>query len=452
MTAIACPTDEPRTLDGVRDLQQLGARPDNGPRLNVLLLCDDRYPAGTTRQHIRALERHSRHRVYRFNPMVDDIRLLGGLGAFDVAVVHYSIFVLGDAHLPPIARDALRRFGGLKVQFIQDEYRRIDEITAAIRDLGVDVLLSSLRPHNAERVYGTRLPATRVVSNMPGYVSQSLTRRKVPPLASRPLHATYRSREVPFWLGRFARLKHDLALNFSRYAERSNLRVDISASEVDRRYGEDWLGLITSGKAVLGTEGGASIFDFSGDIERAARAYIERNPGAGFEEVHAAVLAPHEGNIVHRVLTPRLFEAITLRTALVLYPGEYNDLLKPWDHYIPLREDFANWNDVRAALLDDEFLCGLVARAYNDVLAPGHYSEERFVASFDRLLQLARAGRSTARARALRFIAISSSATARIATARLGKSAYQRYTGFRLALKLRARLRAIWTGGRSRTS
>src|SRR5262249_12229327 len=151
-----------------------------------------------------------------------------------------------------------------------------------------------------------------VISCLPGYVPGDLAGAEVPALVDRPLHATYRSRELPYWLGRDAWQKQELAKRFSDVAARYGLRVDISSRETERRYGRDWIKLILSGKSVLGTEGGASIFDFTGDIERKTRAYLKRHPFATFEEVHEALLTTHEGNIAHRVMTPRLFEAIAL--------------------------------------------------------------------------------------------------------------------------------------------
>jgi hypothetical protein len=388
-------------LGGLRDLDTLDVAPRSRGRrtCNVLLLCDDRYPAGTTQSHISALRRLSRHRVYTFNPMVNPIERLGGLSAFDVVVIHYSLFILSDSYLPPAARDEVTGFKGLKVQFIQDEYRRIEEVTAAIRNLDIHVLISSLRPENVEKVYSRMIPKVVVLSSLPGYVRSDLAGAEVPPLAGRPLHATYRSRELPYWLGRQARQKHELAMRFPEVAARYGLHVDISARETERRYGRDWIELILSGRSVLGTEGGASIFDFTGDIERETQAYLERHPVATFEEVHRALLAPHEGNVTHRVLTPRLFEAIALRTALVLVSGQYCGILRPWHHYVPVREDFGNAGEVARALQDARFLQAMADCAYREIVQPGRYSESQFVARIDEVLT--RALGTIGRARAM---------------------------------------------------
>src|SRR3546814_8181514 len=83
---------------------------------------------------------------------------------------------------------------------------------------------------------------------------------------------------------------------------------------------------ISGGRAALATEGGATVFDFDGTIGENVEDYRRRHPGADDEEVWEAVVKPHEGNVVHKTITPRAFEAILCRTALVMYPGDYRGI------------------------------------------------------------------------------------------------------------------------------
>ena len=137
------------------------------------------------------------------------------------------------------------------------------------------------------------------------------------------------------------------------------------------------------------TEGGASIFDFDGRIEQATDEYLRLHPEAGYDEVVENVLAPFEGNVVHRAFTPRLLEAIALRTALVLFPGEYAGIIKPWRHYVPLNRDFSNSEEVATALRDDRLLQEMVDRAYHEIACSPEFSYSRFVSRFDVAVDLA---------------------------------------------------------------
>ncbi|MFP6901925.1 MAG: hypothetical protein VCA36_13340, partial [Opitutales bacterium] len=335
--------------------------------LDVLLLADESYPAAVVQEHVDALRDHSRHRVTVRSPrntktgwskLLKKPQVLLQTeegGNFDAVVIHYSLCILYESYLPLYLREALHKFQGFKIQIIQDEYRSINRMMDEMLYLGIDGLFSSLATDNLEKVY--RHPDIRrvvKVSALPGYVSKSWVEQDPPPMKEREKHLIYRGREIPFWLGNVAREKTTLSNEISKRIEGQELVTDLSSREEDRIYGNAWVDFMKSGKAVLGLEGGASIFDFDDSIESKVRAYQEKNPDAGYEEVHQLFLAPHEGNIVHRTITPRSFEAIAVRTAQVMFPGDYRGVLEPWRHYLPLQRDFSNLDEVCGFLQDDD--------------------------------------------------------------------------------------------------
>src|SRR5262249_54439151 len=83
----------------------------------------------------------------------------------------------------------------------------------------------------------------------------------------------------------------------------------------------------------------------------------------------------------------KVFEAIACKTALILFEGEYSGILRPHRHYIPLRKDFSNVDLVLSHLADDDYLEAMAQHAYDDIVASGRYSYERFVKDFDDLLE-----------------------------------------------------------------
>src|SRR6266542_3101873 len=103
-------------------------------RHSILLLCDDsRGHAGNVLQHIAALSQLSRHDVHLFNPVdrPESARLLD-LEEFDVVVIHYTIMITGGRYLSAELAEKIARFRGLKVQFLQDEYRQVDAVTSRL--------------------------------------------------------------------------------------------------------------------------------------------------------------------------------------------------------------------------------------------------------------------------------------------------------------------------------
>jgi hypothetical protein len=349
--------------------------------LSLLLLCDDRRShAPNVLEHIRALRRFSRHRVDLFNPRgIARSRFLR-LDDYDVVVVHYTI----PLYLSDWFREQIADFHGLKVQFLQDEYRRVDAMSGHMRELGIGLLFSSVPSDAVSSVYGSRLPNVDILPTLTGYVPADLEGSLPQPLAGRPLDVVYRGRSIPYWLGRLGQDKALIGQEFLARAAATGLRCDIAWTEADRIYGEDWYRFLASSRSTLGTESGASIVDFDGSLQERTNAYLATHPSATFEEVERELLSPFEGNAVIEAISPRVFEAAALGTAMVNFPGRYSDVIEPWVHYVPLAKDFSNFDEVISAIRDDALLDDLAARAHADLVASGRYSLQTFVREFDR--------------------------------------------------------------------
>ena len=363
-------------------------RPNEGRRLKILLLCDDlRGHANAIKDHISAFRRLSRHDVRTFNPigMRDSVAL--DLDEFDVVVIHYSIVLSHQRYVSDAFREKLRRYQGLKVQFIQDEYRWVDQITAAMRDVGIDVLFTLVDEPSASIIYDTRLPGVRRVHTLTGYVPDELASRPWRPLAERTIEVGYRGRDIPYWIGRLSREKVEVGWRFLERAPRYGLKVDIAWSEHDRIYGEQWIDFISSCRATLCSESGASITDFDGSAERAVINYMRIHPEAGFEEVHHAVLEPYEGNAPMPVVSPRVFEAAALGTALIMFPGHYSGVVQPDEHYIVLEKDFSNMDEVVRQLRDDGLIAAMVERAADHLVQSGRWGFKALIERFDQVVE-----------------------------------------------------------------
>jgi hypothetical protein len=357
-------------------------------RRSILLLCDEnRSHAANVLQHIEALATLSEHAVYPFNPVErpDACRLLG-LSEFDAVIIHYTISLVSARYLPPPLPERLASFEGLKVQFIQDEYRAVDAVTAAMRNIGIDVLFTCVPEPAAGQMYDSRLPGVTRVFTLPGYVPDELVGREVAPAGERPIDVGYRGRDVPVWLGRLGREKTEIARAFLEHVAGRGLRCDISSREKDRIYGEDWNRFLASCRTTLGTESGASIVDFDGSLEARAKDYLPRRPHATPEEIERDVTGPYEGRVVINTASPRLFEAAALRTAMILFRGTYGGVVEPGRHYISLEKDFSNIDEVVERVRDTAYLDELADRAYDDLVASGRYSLRALVAELDALV------------------------------------------------------------------
>ena len=356
-------------------------------KARILLLCDDRRGnANTILDHINAFRRYSSHQVRTFNPKAMRRIHALNLDDFDVVVVHYSVVLSDPFFISPEVMAKLKRFQGLKIEFIQDDYRWVNRAAAAAREMGIDVLFTVAPEPAAGLLYDKLLPGVRRVQTLTGYVPDNLLGRAVVPLAERPIEVGYRAREPAFWLGRLSQEKIWIGEKFLEHSSQFGLRSDVAWKEHDRIYGEDWIKFISSCRAMLGSESGASIADFDGSAESAVRTYLRAHPGAPFDEVHDAVLRPYEGNVIVNVVSPRVFEAAALKTALINFPGEYSGVIAPGRNYIVLEKDFSNMKDVVAQLRDDELVSAMAEQTYQDLIESGRYTYESFIKEFDAVI------------------------------------------------------------------
>jgi hypothetical protein len=366
------------------------AVPVNAPRnrtLRVLLLADDLHIANAVEDHVSSIRRLSRHQIDVVNPMRSPAPPPEGRDKYDALLIHYSILILGETYLPPEFAEFVKNFPGAKAQIIQDECRWVNRMKRRMAELGIGAVFSSLTVDNMRRVYGgAELEAVSFFSCLPGYISDRLKTIPTLPIKDRPLDIVYRGRDLPYWLGRHAQEKSLIAPQVAAIARDYGLSVDIESSENKRIYGYDWQRFLMSGRATVGVEGGASIFDFDGAAEAAVKEYLQSKPGASFEEVSAAVLQNYEGNVVHQTITPKIFEAIATRTALVLYPGHYRGILEEGRHYLTLQRDGSNAGELVRLLRDDQALQAFVDRTYEEIVPRSDLSMSYYVSGIDHVL------------------------------------------------------------------
>ncbi len=364
------------------------SEPSQARQLRVLMLADDQHPANVVKDHIQGFLLSSRHHFQVINPIHQKFNRFYYIKRFDVILIHYSIYILGEYFLPPEWAHFVKVFKGLKAQIIQDEHRHINAMKQRMSELGISVVFSSLEVKTMEKVYASLPVNACFYSCLPGYIPECLFDLKPPPIGGRALDVVYRGRTLPAQLGKHAQEKREIGEMMLNASERYGLKVDIACDEERRIYGDAWLSFLMSGKSTLGVEGGVSIFDFEGSLESLVNLYIQVNSPTDFDEVWSKLLQRHEKNIVHKTITPKIFEAIAAKTALILFPGKYRGIIEPDIHYIALHRDGSNLTEVVQRLRDNELLQSLVDNAYEDIMSREDLTKGFYVRKVDAVLTI----------------------------------------------------------------
>lgn len=378
-------------------------------RLNVLVLYNDVFThIESTREHLKALQNHSRH-SYFFMPAQETVEPPGRPGRrfaeaagdwpqawdfslFDAVVWHYVLPAYKSAdhwpsdYISEAVLDALAAYDGLKVLFVQDEYDHTHVTWRSIRRAGIDLVMTVVPEPSARLAYPeAELPGVEVISSLTGYVPDDVARlgAYAKPLDQRAVRIAYRGRALPLRFGALGREKLTIGVQMKAMAEARGVPVDIAWTEDKRIYGDDWYRFLGSARATLATESGANIFDFDGSLA-AAEASGEITDYDAFAARH---LQGREGEVRQNQVSPKVFEAIALRTALVCFEGEYSGVIQPDRHFIPLKKDFSNADTVFAKLEDIEGLRAMTEQAYRDVIESGRYSYAAFVDRFDGIIE-----------------------------------------------------------------
>jgi hypothetical protein len=378
-----------RTWKGA-DLLQGTPRP-GAPRLLIVANVDPAGP-GQLWSSLVAFMRHSRFQVdlvnIRFAYWIWDKFLPEDfpLGDYDVILLHPTVGHRAE-YIRAFDRDCKTRledFKGLRVIQLQDEHVRTNERIAAIRERGFDLLLTCVPRKEIPRVYHLgNLPDTDTVSVLTGYVTEEMRAVNHPWGGPRPLDISYRGNLVPFHYGRLPYEKHALGERFKKIAAVRGLRVDISSEWYHRVYGRHWLQLLGRSKAVLGVESGCTLFDLDGDIETGCAAYLREHPRADFEQVWEAVAGDREENVDYRQVSPRHFEAAACQAVQILYEGRYSGIFEPWKHYLPLKWDHSNLDEILEAMQDPERRGEIASQAYEEIVCDSGYSYASHVRRVD---------------------------------------------------------------------
>jgi hypothetical protein len=359
--------------------------------LNILVLYyATTYPIrATIWDHLYAFRRHSGQRCFYWNMAFGKIPWFIKAVPFDL-VIFDTIFLWYRADFERILPNAapVKQLSAIKVALPQDEFFQTDRLCAFINDFGIDAVFSVMPPDTWEAIYPTvDRQKVRFYQALTGYLEEE-TLERIQRLAAenapRTIDVGYRAVHSPYFLGRHGRLKVEVAEVFQEHAPAHQLATDISTDEKDTFLGDDWYRFLLRCKYTIGVEGGSSVLDHDGSIRQKVRAYLSEHPQASFEQVET-VCFPGIDRLQMAAISPRQLEACATRTCQILVEGEYNGILQAGKHYIALRSDFSNIEDVLATLAQAELETeenvreAMVEQAYQDIVASGQYTYRSFV-------------------------------------------------------------------------
>lgn len=359
-------------------------------RKNILIIyfCATPRLRPTTFEHLYCFREYSGHNCYYVNVAFLPIPKLVWKIPFDL-VIFDTLFLCtrwNREGFLRLARKAmpLKALDAPKIGLPQDDFISTDILCDFINEMGLSAVFSAAPESEWPNIYNTvdreKVKFHRVLT---GYLSNrtlAIISRFAQKGVPRDIGIGYRTAGKPYaWFGRHGYLKQDIADLFLARAPQRGIPVDISTENKDTILGDAWYRFLLSCKYTIGVEGGTSILDRDGSIHEKNMRYIKDHPEASFEEIEAACFPGRDGEAAIFVLGPRHLEAVATRTCQILTTGSYSDILKPGVHYIELKKDFGNLEEVLDLVASDQERLRITEGAYADIVASGKYSYGQFV-------------------------------------------------------------------------
>lgn len=346
----------------------------------------------TVEDHLLAFRRYSGRRVFHLNARVQEVPRHIMRRRFDLIV--FQTTFLSNRWAPELFEEMLRRvaplktLSGVRVAMPQDEFLRSKLLCDFIDEFDIDVVFSVAPESEWPKIYPTvdreRVRFERVLT---GYLDDRTLERIEQIVAATPAHDVdvgYRAWRGAPWLGRHGTLKGTIADAVDARGPRHGLRLDVSTRDEDTLLGDDWFRFLARCRYTVGIEGGASVLDFDGAIKERTDRYVAEHPGADYDEIEEACFPGEDGKLALFAISPRHLEACATRTCQVLVEGDYNRVLEPGRHYLELRSDLSNLDEVLDSLGDEARRERIVEAAYRDVVASGRYTYRAMVEQVER--------------------------------------------------------------------
>lgn len=323
---------------------------------------------------------------YQTNPVTDELFQID----FDVIILDVTFLDVRYSLPKATYRKFLETYqfiknsNAIKLAFPQDEYYKTKFLEEAFKYWNVQVVYS-LCPRLKEVYYPSIHDKTTFFLSLTGYVDKydvETVEKHLVPFEQRSVDIGYRAIMLNPGYGKFGQLKNKLDAPFKKALSEqgiTSLKIDSSCSKSYQLLGDDWLKFLCNSKFTLGCESGSSIYDPEGDIRTSVQNYISKNPEADFEEVSNNCFTGEDGKYLYNAISPRIFETAIARSCQILIEGDYSGLIQPWKHYIPLKEDFSDIEEVVEVMKNTQKVKEIIDCCYEDLIQSNKYTYKSMI-------------------------------------------------------------------------
>lgn len=315
-----------------------------------------------------------------------NFKIKKGIIILSYDIVH-NLITDPNSQRSDIWKNFLKFYKGVKILIVQDEYYHVNLINNLISEYKIKIVLTCSPNIESVNLLYSKVPAdVQFINVLTGYTNRNNSFKLI---KDKEIDIFYRGRKLHPQYGKLGYDKYEIGEKFKKYS--NELKINISSKSNDRIY-DGWLDILSKSKVTLGTPSGSNVIRYNDEyFNHFNQKYPQINsnlinddasyPRETYEKLYK------ESNIKEILnfgqISPKMFEAISCGTVLVMLEGNYNGILKPNIHYIELKDDYSNIEDIIEKIKDDNYLQKIANQAYNDINEK--YSYKSYVKFLDHL-------------------------------------------------------------------
>ena len=152
-------------------------------------------------EHLHSFKKYSKNKIWYFDSTRKYFNKSLNFNFFDAIIIHWNILITSEYFLAKKVSDSISDFLGLKILFIQDEYRDVQNINKKISSLKIDLVFSSLNKPSQKIIYKELIKRNvKIFSTLTGYLpDKNISNFNILPISKRKTEIFYRGRDVPYY-------------------------------------------------------------------------------------------------------------------------------------------------------------------------------------------------------------------------------------------------------------
>lgn len=324
--------------------------------------------------------------VYYHNAILNKLPFIPFFRSVDIVIYHHSVTTVWDrkSYIRKLEKFAkMNDSSSKRIALMQDEYKNIDLVRKMVDVLHIDLICSVAPESEWEKIYGKEIVNSgRLKAVLTGYLEEDANKftlnhkRQV-----REIDVGYRGdwSKLHIKLGKLGNLKNTFPSNVLNSQESKYLKLDIKLGKKWFLNGRAWPKFLSDCRYVLGVPSGSSVLDRDGTIESEIKSRITKDKNVSVKALYDDIVKSEDGSLDLAVLSPRHFEAIANGCCQILIRSNYNGILKPWVHYIPVESDFKDLDGALKVVNDESLRLKILDNCYKDILSNKSYYYSSYV-------------------------------------------------------------------------